>query len=78
MLSCHEATFLMAKKEEGKLRVTERMKLKFHMAMCRFCRLFEKQARQMGVESRQIMSDSVLSPALRDRLELLINENYQG
>ncbi len=78
MLNCHEATFLMAKKEEGKLRLIDRLKLTFHTSMCRFCRLFQRQARQISAESRQILSDQMLSPAFKDRMEQLINDNYQG
>lgn len=75
MMSCHEATYLMAKKEEGKLGRADRVKLILHVSMCRFCRLFERQTRQMGAESRQVRSDEQLSPAFRDRLDGLINEN---
>lgn len=78
MLSCHEATFLMAKKEEGKLKLGDRLKLTFHTSMCRFCRLFQRQTRQIGAESGQIRSDELLSPVFRDRLQQLIEENYQG
>ncbi len=42
-LSCEKATFLMSKKEEGKLSVTERIQLKLHLGICDFCSRFQKQ-----------------------------------
>ncbi len=73
MLSCNEATFLMAKKEEGKLTFFERIKLLFHTSMCRFCRLFEKQTKQIREESRHIHAEEGLPDAVKVRMQQLIN-----
>lgn len=44
MISCKEATYLISKKEEGKLTLAERLKLSVHLAICGICRAFEKQS----------------------------------
>lgn len=44
-LSCKKATFLISKKEEGKLGMLERVQLKLHLSICGFCTRFEKQTR---------------------------------
>lgn len=44
-LSCERATFLMSKKEEGKLTLKEKLQLKLHLRICDFCTRFQKQVR---------------------------------
>lgn len=44
-LSCERATFLMGKKEEGKLTLKEKIQLKLHLRICDFCSRFQKQVR---------------------------------
>ena len=44
MITCKKATFLVSKKEENKLSFGERIQLKMHLAICKLCRLFEKQS----------------------------------
>jgi anti-sigma factor ChrR (cupin superfamily) len=44
-LSCKKATFLVSKKEEGKLTPVERIQLKMHLGICDFCTRFQKQSR---------------------------------
>lgn len=43
MYSCQEATQMVIKKEEEKLKFTEMVKLKMHLLMCGACKAFEKQ-----------------------------------
>lgn len=42
-LSCKQATFLMSKKEEGKISFKERVQLRLHLSICDFCTRFQKQ-----------------------------------
>ncbi len=60
MISCKEATYLISKKEEGKITMVERLKLSFHLMMCRFCKMFEKQNNFIAHHTRQM--EDVLSP----------------
>lgn len=43
MITCKSASFLVSKKEEGKIGLIENYQLKIHLSICRLCRLFEKQ-----------------------------------
>jgi flagellar biosynthesis/type III secretory pathway chaperone len=43
MISCKEATNYISQKEEGKLTLRQRWQLLQHLAICTFCRLFNKQ-----------------------------------
>lgn len=42
-LSCKQATFLMSKKEEGKISLKERIQLRLHLSLCDFCTRFKQQ-----------------------------------
>lgn len=44
-LSCKRATFLISKKEDGKLAPLEKLQLKLHLTVCAFCTRFEKQTK---------------------------------
>ena len=41
MMNCKEATLLIVKKQEGKLSWGDKIRLRFHVMMCKFCKLFE-------------------------------------
>lgn len=48
MMNCHDATFLMSQCRERTLTFSERMKLRFHVGMCRGCANFERQLPRLG------------------------------
>lgn len=54
MISCKEATFMVSKKEEKKLSWREKFQLKLHLAICKMCRLFEKQSRRISKDAAQL------------------------
>jgi hypothetical protein len=74
MINCKEATFLMAKKEEGKLSFAERMKLSVHTSMCSLCRKFEKQTSRIGKESRHVHAEDNLPVYSKDKIEKMFEE----
>jgi anti-sigma factor ChrR (cupin superfamily) len=74
MVNCKEATFLMAKKEEGKLGIVENMKLSMHTSMCSFCRKFEKQAKHIGKESRHVHAADDLPTLAKEKIEKILGE----
>ncbi|MBR8537333.1 hypothetical protein KDU71_17320 [Carboxylicivirga sediminis] len=43
MITCKEATFLISKEQQDKLRLSERFQLKLHLLMCKYCRRFSAQ-----------------------------------
>jgi len=42
-ISCKQATFLLSKKEEGKLTWMQWWRLSLHLVLCKVCKLFEIQ-----------------------------------
>ena len=42
-ISCKQAVDFISKREEGKLSASQRFALWQHLAICRFCRAFNKQ-----------------------------------
>ncbi len=44
MISCKQSTEWVIKKEHKKLSIKENLQLLSHMAICSFCRLFQKQS----------------------------------
>lgn len=75
MLNCKEATFLMAKKEEKKISLGNRIKLFAHTMMCSVCKKFEKQATQIGKESKHLRADENLPVFAKERMERMLDEH---
>lgn len=75
MVNCKEATFLMAKKEEGRLTFIEKMKLSMHTSMCSFCKKFEKQTSKIGIESRHVHAEDNLPVYTKDRIKKMIEDH---
>ncbi len=50
MLSCDTAAFLITKNEFIKLSSTEKIKLKLHLASCKFCHRFKKQSKLISLQ----------------------------
>ncbi len=46
-ISCYDATYLISKKQEEKLLLTEQMKLSLHLMYCKYCNRFAKQTKQI-------------------------------
>jgi hypothetical protein len=44
VFNCKQATLLSLKKEEGKISISERVKLFYHLLYCSYCRRFVKQS----------------------------------
>ena len=49
--NCRKATFLIEKKQAGKITLREKMELRIHLAGCSVCRTFERQS---GVINRLV------------------------
>lgn len=75
MISCKESTFLTAKKEEGKLSFAEKLKLMFHISMCKYCKRFEKQSSEIRKEIRHIHAEASLPDLTREKIEKILNEH---
>ena len=75
MISCKEATFRMAKREEGKLSLMGSVKLSFHTSMCSLCKKFEKQASLIGKESRHVHAEEELPTFAKEKIERMLDQH---
>jgi hypothetical protein len=75
MISCREATYLTAKKEEGKLSFLTKMKISMHTSMCSLCKSFEKQTSQIGKESEHVHAEDNLPVLAKERIERMLDEH---
>lgn len=74
MLTCLDATMFVSQNEEGKLSLIDRLKFYTHLAICKFCRLFEKQNKFILSQVKHIHSEAVLSDSEKERLQRKIEE----
>lgn len=85
MLSCRETTQLISESLERKLPLRQRMAVRAHLLMCRFCSRFRKQlffmekAVGLFVENEKegklpVDREPYLSPEARERIKLSIRE----
>jgi len=77
MLSCEKATFLVSKREEGKLSPGERIRVAFHLLMCRFCRAFQKQSGFISRTAKNITPAANLTPEDKLRFQKSLEELIQ-
>jgi hypothetical protein len=78
MLSCKEVSHLVSESLDCKLPFWQRIQVRLHLLMCRFCSRFRKQtlflrdaARHypMAVEETETATSAGLSPETRDRIK---------
>jgi hypothetical protein len=77
MFSCRQAARLLSESYDRKLAFWERMRLRFHLVICRFCLGFARDMRRLEAAvrtySQQIDSDTAspqatLQPEARERI----------
>lgn len=56
--NCREATFLIEKKQLGKITFKERIKLKIHLFGCSVCRVFEQQSSMINRMVKNFLNTS--------------------
>ena len=77
ILSCTKATFLMSKKEEGKISVAENFQLRMHLAVCKFCNRFQKQTQFFTSRSKELHHHTPakqLTPEKKEAIRLLLKD----
>lgn len=57
MLNCHEASCLISQAHERRLSLSERMKLRLHLRICRACRNFATGVPLLGKAARALAAD---------------------
>lgn len=75
-LSCKEATRLMVQREFEILPVTTRVRLQVHLAMCKWCRRFQKQSECLSTALGRIDENQqeILSTEKKEVIASLLNQ----
>jgi hypothetical protein len=75
-LSCKRATFLISKKEEGRLTPLEKVQLKLHLNICDFCARFEKQTKFLSGNSIHLHdhTHATLSAQKKEEIKSLLKD----
>ena len=68
--NCRKATFLIEKKQIGKLTIREKVELKIHLAGCSVCCIYEKQSKTIN----RVVKDLFHAPR---QSELSLDENFK-
>jgi hypothetical protein len=80
-LCCKQATYLLLKKEEiKKLSFKEEISLRFHLSICKFCKLFRKQSAIINqmIHETVLTNKAQLLQKDKEKIKLLINSNLNG
>jgi len=77
MITCESATIFVSQKEEHRLNLSNRIKLFFHLAMCKFCRLFENQNQFIIHQLKHTTSNASLSEIEKEVLQNKINSEMK-
>ena len=73
IIPCTQATFLMSKKEERALTLSETFQLYIHLMICEFCRRFLKQMNIISKGLKWLSSNEILSPAEKQKMKESLN-----
>ncbi len=66
MISCDEATAISDKKQYGEASFTERIKLNFHLMLCKHCRAYSMQNNYISKILAKYLHDSCKTDHLAD------------
>lgn len=76
--NCGKATFLIEKKQIGSITSREEMELKFHLAGCPVCRLFEEQSITINRLVKDLSNDPHhKEPALDENFKKVLQERIK-
>lgn len=70
-LTCQDITRLVSESMDRTLPLAQRIKIRIHLGMCKYCARFEKQVRYLRricQEHADLPSETVLSTKARDRI----------
>lgn len=73
--SCKKATYLVSKKEEGKLTWLESIRLRSHLSICSLCRKFEEQSAFIGKMAKDAAQQLTLSADAKNRIRKSLEED---
>ncbi len=73
-ITCKKATYLVSKNEEHRISFLEWLRLQFHLSICSFCRLFQKQTKLIGnhAADTQNFKPMKLSETAKERIRQIL------
>jgi hypothetical protein len=73
-ITCKRATYLVSKNEEQRLTLLEWLRLQFHLSICSFCKLFQKQTKQIGNHAAHVQDfkPMKLSETAKERIRQIL------
>lgn len=76
MITCKKATFLVSKKEDKKISFWQAIQLRMHLAICSFCRRFEKQSWIIGENAKHLHdhADHLLSQEKKEQIQSTLDK----
>ena len=80
--SCKRATFLIEKQQFKALSLNEQLKLKMHLAVCSWCRIYERQSKNIQLLMSSVFKQSAaqtkqLDEAFKNKLKNLIKRKLK-
>ncbi|MEO8770820.1 MAG: hypothetical protein ABI402_12060 [Ferruginibacter sp.] len=73
-ITCKEAINYISKKEEGKITKTQRFELWKHMVICRICKIFHRQNKEIisSVRKHRHLDSVKLSKGVKDSIVMAV------
>lgn len=83
MPNCKKATYLIEKQQFSVLSLREQIKLQIHLASCSWCRIYEKQSKNIQLLMANVCKQSAqevkeLDPKFKDDLNILIAKKLKN
>ncbi|MEO7213068.1 hypothetical protein [Mucilaginibacter sp.] len=82
--NCHQATFLIDKRMEGKITFRERIELRIHLIQCDVCKLYIKQSEKINEMIKSLLKtpagveirlDDTFKDELQVKIDTQLNKN---
>ncbi len=75
-ISCKKATYLISKKEQGKISLFDRLTLWLHLGICSLCKRFEKQTGFIIKQAKHTHTEEKLSEEAKERISKVLDSSY--
>lgn len=78
MITCKEATLFILQNEEKKISFGDKARLRLHLLICKFCRMFQKQSLFLDAAVKNLSNQTRLSESEKLEMErkLKDSENF--
>ena len=75
-ITCKKATLFILKNEEGKLSFMDRLRLRFHLMICHFCKQFQIQSKIIGDHASHTHEHHplILSDAIKEKIKASLKD----